>query len=132
MATLVILDLAGDLHRGVNVTLDLHGEQEPALRSIARTRGSLPPASELGADYQQWQALYRSLSLVFRLGEVVNPMPTGSQADLIAACNQAARQLAIAFNQWLSHESFRPIWEQCLVKLPTGEPIRWIVQTEDI
>lgn len=131
MGKLVILDFNGSLRQGVTVTLDLQDEHDPAWRSIVRTRATLPPAVALIQDYQHWQSVYRSLSLMFRLGDRHNPMPHGSRAELVVVCQQAANQLTTAFNQWLASESFRPVWEQCLVKLSASESIRLILQTED-
>jgi WD40 repeat protein/molybdopterin-guanine dinucleotide biosynthesis protein len=143
MGKLVILDLDGDLHQGITVTLEIRQDSEfwtvpavssdsvPATIVQARTKGKLPPARELIEQYQHWQSLYRSLTLLFRLGDRPNPIPSGSQGTVIAACQDAAHVLSDRLNTWLAVESFRPIREQFLERISPTEAVRLILQTEE-
>jgi hypothetical protein len=133
MAKLVTLDLEGDLHQGIAVTLEIRTDAvgELAATIQARIKGKLPAATGLLEQYQQWQSLYRSLSLLFRLGDRPNPITSGSRTNILTDCQKAAEQLSEQFNTWLAAESFRPIREQLLEKLSAHEAVRLILQAED-
>ncbi|MBD2459754.1 CHAT domain-containing protein [Oscillatoria sp. FACHB-1407] len=136
MTALVILDFDGDLQQGVVVTLEIRLDDvlsDGSLRSVVqvRTKGKLPPNPTLDQHYQQWRSLYNNLSLLFRLGDRPNPVPSGSKANVMAACRQAATNLVTDFNQWLAVDSLRAIREQFLEKLSPGDTIRIILQSEN-
>lgn len=80
MAKLVTLDLDGNLHQGIAVTLEIRNDRVVSGESLAstiqtRVKGKLPAATGLLEQYHQWQSLYRSLSLLFRLGDRPTPSP---------------------------------------------------------
>ncbi|MBD2071882.1 CHAT domain-containing protein [Leptolyngbya sp. FACHB-671] len=135
MAKLVTLDLDGDLHQGIAVTLEIRTdgmvEGQPPASIQSRVKGKLPAATHLLEQYHQWQSLYRSLSLLFRLGDRPNPITSGSRTNILTDCQKAAEHLSDQFNTWLSAESFRPIREQLLEKLSVHEAVRLILQAED-
>ncbi|MDX2214374.1 MAG: CHAT domain-containing protein [Oculatellaceae cyanobacterium bins.114] len=136
MGALVILDFDGDLQQGVVATLEIRMDDllsDGSVRSVvqARAKGKLPANPSLLKQYQQWRSLYHNLSLLFRLGDRPNPLPSGSKADVIAACRLTATELVTEFNQWLATDSLRTIREQFLEKLSPADTIRIILQSED-
>jgi WD40 repeat protein/energy-coupling factor transporter ATP-binding protein EcfA2 len=138
MATLIILDLEGNLHQGVAVTLELRtddtnrdGNSSRAAIYCARVKGKLPSDASLNHLYEQWRSLYHNLGLLFRLGDRPNAVTHGSKATVMAACRQAAVELATRLNEWLTVESFRAIRERLLQTLSLGEPVRLVLQAED-
>ncbi|NJO76021.1 MAG: hypothetical protein HC833_21060 [Leptolyngbyaceae cyanobacterium RM1_406_9] len=132
MAKLITLDLEGDLHQGIAVTLEIRTDTvEDAATIQARIKGKLPAATGLLEQYHQWHSLYHSLSLLFRLGDRPNPITSGSRTHILTDCQKAAEQLSEQFNTWLAAESFRPIREQLLEKLSVHEAVRLILQAED-
>jgi len=126
MEKVVILDLDGDLKKGVSVTLEirLNGETQ------TRAKGKLPSRSQLSQQYRDWQSLYRNLGFLFRLEDRWSEVENNSPDAVFTACRQSAQQLAEQFNLWLRSESFRPIREKLLEKLLPDDFIRVILQVE--
>lgn len=127
MSKLVILRIeTGSFTTGFPVTLQIGAENS---RPASEVSAELPPEPELPLCFNQWQAIYRSLDLSARpLGLPKSAPPVVS----IEACRQAAERLRDRLNCWLQVESFRPIREQWLEKLRPAEPIRVLLQTQDL
>ena len=126
---LVILDIDGDLEQGAAVALEIRQSSDVAQ---TRTRGKLPPAPTLLAQYQRWQSLYRSLAFLFRIEDRPGQIPNVSSAEVLVACHQAAQDLSEMLNGWLGSESFRPIREKLLEKLQPTDAVQLILQVEAI
>ncbi|MBW4419490.1 MAG: pentapeptide repeat-containing protein [Myxacorys californica WJT36-NPBG1] len=128
---IVILNLGrGDFRTGFAVTLQM-GE-EGALPSI-QVAAELPSAPYLLEAYQQWQLAYRkSLKASFRLDIPATQITNISNSEFFKECDEVAAQLKTGLNRWLNTDEFRPIKERMLEKLSPAEPIRIIIQTENI
>ncbi|MBD1847023.1 pentapeptide repeat-containing protein [Cyanobacteria bacterium FACHB-63] len=128
---IVILNLGrGDFRTGFAVTLQI-GE-EGALPSV-QVAAELPPAPHLLEAYQQWQLAYRkSLKATFRLDIPPTQITNISNSEFFKECDEVADQLKTVLNQWLNTDEFRPVKERMLEKLSPIEPIRIVIQTENI
>lgn len=126
MSKLVILRIgAGSFATGFPVTLQIGAENS---RPSTEVVGELPPEPDLPLSFNHWQATYRNLDLSAR------PMglPKSGPMATLEACRQAAEQLRNRLNRWLQAESFRSIREKWLEKLRPAEPIRILLQTQDL
>ena len=126
MGKLVVLKIiSGDWERGFPVALQI-GEEDrlPTTEEF----GNLPGCSKLVEDCQQWQYSYKHLPVLLRLD-----IPECQETNIsnLEKCRQAAEALCNTLNSWLDSESFRPLKERLLQKLPESEPIRFVIQTEN-
>ncbi len=133
MGKLVILKIGGgSFEQGFPVVFQVGEESQSAEGSLiyapmVQVAGALPAASNLPFIYECWQAAYRQLDQIFRLGA---PSQQTTNFSVIQDCQQAAQQLLHRFNQWLQTEDLRSIREKWLEVLHPQEPIRVILQTE--
>ncbi|NER33193.1 MAG: CHASE2 domain-containing protein [Oscillatoria sp. SIO1A7] len=126
MGKLVVLKIiSGDWERGFPVALQI-GEEDrlPTTEEF----GNLPGCSKLVEDCEQWQYSYKHLPVLLRLD-----IPECQETNISnrEKCRQAAEVLCNTLNSWLDSESFRPLKERLLKKLPESEPIRFVIQTEN-
>ncbi|MEL7068943.1 MAG: pentapeptide repeat-containing protein [Cyanobacteria bacterium J06581_3] len=95
--------------------------------------GELPDFSAIAHHYSEWKQAY---------GQIVHCLDTRIQApgsqitnisfqEILFPCQQAARQLKLAINQWLDSPRFRPLKEQLLEQLQPTDSIRVFWQTSD-
>lgn len=104
---------------------------------LVQLEGKLPPQPQLVDAYLHWQATYRGLkggahpeeSSSWRLEPADIPIQYVSRQE---DCLKAAKSLQERFNQWLLADTFRGIREKLLEKLSTSEPVRLVLQTEDL
>ncbi len=115
----------GSLSSGFSVIL-LMGD-EGAMPSVDIS-GRLPAAPHLQVLYQQWQLAYRRMGAANRLES--DPIPYEINVSFRGECGELARQLCVAFNQWLQSESFRPVYDKLLEHLQATDTVRLILQTE--
>lgn len=126
----VLLDFDGDLQAGLYITLEIRSAG-PEGTSVTRTKGQLPPADRLIADYQQWRSLYEALGNLYRLGEPHQAVFQGTPEELSRQFALARETLAHSLNQWLRSEGFRAVREKLLEKLQPSQKICCILQTAD-
>ena len=127
MQKLVVLNLDGDLSRGVRVSLEIGAEGE---RSTTEIRGSLPPNPEMVEQYQRWQSTYRSLA-DFRITPIGISMG-GSRTEQVENCRFSGEELIELMNSWLKCDSFCPIREKILEQLIPTDTVRVLIKTDDI
>lgn len=127
---LAILDLDGDVEKGLTVTLEIRQETAQTTSIYARQKGNLPPQPELVSAYQNWQTSYRNLGKVMRLEECSQETIVPHSRDRFQNCQQAAQKLVSLFQTWLKNEGFRGIQEKLLEKLSPTDTIRIILQVE--
>lgn len=128
MDTIVILRLGQENRCGeIPVMLRLsHGDDRPSVELTA----TLPSAVAVMQHYEQWQGCYQSLTSVYRRLDA--PSQQISNVSSVEHCLALAQQLTIALNQWLNTHSFRPIKETLLQHLSVDEPVRVLLQAEDM
>jgi hypothetical protein len=147
MQKLVVLNLDGDLDKGVRVTLEI-GEEKA--RPTTEIRGDLPPQPELIAQYKDWQSTYRSLGrslciepikvtrgVYRRLGTSFRIKPIkvtlgGSRTDRHENCKKLGESLSHQLNSCLDAELFRPIKETLLKHLAPDDTVRVLIKTDNI
>jgi CHASE2 domain-containing sensor protein len=123
---LVTLKLSsGTLETGFAVILQI-GEEGGW--PTVELNGALPPAPELQHTYQRWQVAYRRLGLPYRLE--ARKAGFATNVSRIEDCREVAEVLSHQFNQWLSSDSFRPLYDKLLEKLNSQETVRIVVQTQ--
>ncbi|NER39273.1 MAG: CHASE2 domain-containing protein [Oscillatoria sp. SIO1A7] len=127
MGKLVVLKIiSGDSERGFSVALQIGEEGRlPTTEQL----GDLPGCPDVLENYQQWQQIYKRLPYLLRLDRPDTQETSVSKPE---KCRQAAGALRDSLNQWLESESFRPLKERLLQKLPQAESIRFAIQTEDL
>lgn len=127
MGKLVVLELGdGSFEQGFPVTLEVGEEDAHASTSVL---GRLPPAPEIPAAYDRWQALYRKLPVppTRAMGLPRDRQRHSSPED----CNRAAADLRDRMNAWLQADSFRQVREKWLQKLQSSDQVRVIIRGED-
>jgi CHASE2 domain-containing sensor protein len=127
VSKLVILKLGeGNFEQGFPVTLQIGDENA---RPTIEITGELPPQLEIPHLYHHWQSIYRRLDLSAR---PVGLPKQATQPATLADCQQAAANLRVCFNTWLSSGSFRLIREKWLEKLMPTDNIRVLLQTKNL
>lgn len=128
MTKLVVLRLDGDLiQQGFQVSLDIG---EDGCYPDSSMPGQLPANPTLWEQINRWQQDYGELSANTR---IINPGNV-SFSDVIdpkEACQDAAQQLAIAFQNWLSADQFRPVDTYLRQMLSPSDQIRLLIRTGD-
>ena len=127
MGKLVVLKIiSGDWERGFPVALQI-GEEDrlPTTEQF----GYLPGCARLVEHCEQWQQSYNDLPVLLRLDRPVAQETNISKPE---KCLQAAGVLSHTLNHWLDSQSFRPLKERLLQKLPQSESIRFAIQTENL
>lgn len=123
---LVVLKLGeGSLEQGFSVTLQIGDENAPPAIELM---GDLPPNPDLVQAYSHWQDRYRNLDLPSR---PIGLPKLASQTATLEECQQAAQVLRDRLNTWLQADSFRPLREKWLQKVPEGEPVRIVLRTQN-
>ena len=127
MGKLVVLKLGeGDFEQGFPVTLQIGDDGD---RPSTEITGKLPATPQLPEIYHRWRLAYLNLGLRSRLeAEAVQV----TNVSIIDDCHNAAQELYHILNTWLQAESFRWLREKLLEKLMPAEPVRIILQTQDI
>ncbi len=128
MGKRVTLDLDGNLEQGASVTLEIRNGDNWV---VTRTKGRLPPAPLLRENCDRWQSLYRTVSSLYRLEDCTEQVTRGCHSEAIADCRQAAQTLAESLTDWLASDSFRPIREKLLEKLPAEEEVQLVLHVEN-
>ncbi|MBD2181068.1 CHASE2 domain-containing protein [Aerosakkonema funiforme] len=133
MGKLVVLKFGeGDWEAGFPVTLRIGAEGDRPLVELA---GKLPPAPEIPEHYGEWREAFLDLLEEQRgLEEPATQVTNGSEnieeyRDRAKKLTQKLKQL---LNAWLNSEPFRPIKDQMLSTLESNEPIRVIIQTDNL
>ncbi|MEH2002265.1 MAG: CHASE2 domain-containing protein [Nostoc sp.] len=125
MRKLVVLKLDGDLHLGVQVTLEIGEEGK---RPTTETTGKLPPNLDMATAIDQWQFTYRSLWKFTRI-KAKKIIYDGSISQRRKECDTKASEVREYLNNWLLSESFRPVREKWLKHLMPDEEIRVLIRT---
>jgi uncharacterized protein YjbI with pentapeptide repeats len=126
----VVLKLnTGSLTTGFAVTLQIGPE---AATPQIEVTGHLAAAPELWQAYQDWRSAYqRSLNANYRMSIPDTQITNISRHDFWQNCTTQADILTDRINQWLNHETSRPLKERLLEQLSTTDPIRLLIQTDD-
>ncbi|MGD1914404.1 MAG: pentapeptide repeat-containing protein [Rivularia sp. (in: cyanobacteria)] len=96
---------------------------------LASCRGTLPPETEIIQLYQQWKKIYAYQSYSSRKIK----RPKDNLTDISPRkLQQVSQYLQIKINTWLNSEGFRKIADTLREKLNESDPIRIIIQTENI
>ncbi|WP_414543901.1 CHASE2 domain-containing protein [Nostoc sp. CCY0012] len=125
MRKLVVLKLDGDLHLGVQVTLEIGEEGKRPLTEIT---GKLPSNLDMAAAIDQWQLKYRSLWKFTRI-KAKKIIYDGSISQRSQECDKKAREVRSLLNNWLLSESFRPVREKWLKYLMPDDEVRVLIRT---
>lgn len=128
MGKLVVLKLDGDFKQGFRVTVEIGTEGE---RPETEIIGRLPPATELAAQYSDWQATYRSLGKVTRIVKAKRVKIDGCLKKEREECCKLAKELRDRLNAWLRAESFFSIREKWLEKVSTSDEVRVIIRADN-
>ncbi len=127
MTKLVILRIEeGNFTTGFPVSLRIV-EEEGDLTSEIAISGRLPPAQDIPAQYQNWQANYRNLGKNLRLGSI----PIQSNVNLKQASHESGIILKDSLNNWLNSSEFQAIREKWLEILQPKQTIRVLLQTDN-
>ena len=141
MDKLVVLKLNGEYDKGLLLTLEIGQEGKYSETEIT---GSLPPATELVRQYEEWQEIYRRLKHSFRLKYDLNDSFKFKQSqttnpgkinidDYIQRqkqeCRERAKRLKKQLNQWLDSVGFRRIDRRLQEQLQPGDKIRFLIRT---
>ena len=119
----------GTVTEGFSVILQMGDEgKSPALELSAR----LPPAPELAAQFQHWQAAYRQQDSLCSPSRII-AVETGLPKNVAIAqdCNSASEKLGALLNEWLRSAPFRPIRDKLLERLNPNETTQLVLQTQD-
>ncbi|MEH2182540.1 CHASE2 domain-containing protein [Nostoc sp.] len=125
MRKLVVLKLDGDLHLGVQVTLEIGEEGK---RPTTEITGKLPSNLDMATAIDQWQSTYRSLWKFTRI-KAKKIIYDGSISQRRQECNTKASEVREHLNNWLLSESFRPVREKWLKHLMPDEEVRVLIRT---
>ncbi|MDJ0695488.1 pentapeptide repeat-containing protein [Mastigocoleus sp. MO_188.B34] len=99
------------------------------VKLLASCQGSLPPETEIIRLYQQWKKIYAYQSSANRQLK----RPKDNLTDISPRqLHQVSQDLQRHLNTWLSSEGFRKIADILREKLNESDPIRIIIQTENI
>lgn len=125
MRKLVVLKLDGDLHLGVQVTLEIGEEGK---RPSIEITGKLPSNPDMATAIDQWQSMYRSLWKFTRI-KAKKIIYDGSISQRRKECDNKANEVQEHLNNWLLSESFRPLREKWLKHLMPDEEVRVLIRT---
>ncbi|MBN3898604.1 MAG: CHASE2 domain-containing protein [Nostoc sp. NOS(2021)] len=125
MKKLVVLKLDGDLHLGVQATLEIGEEGK---RPTTEITGKLPSNLDMAIAIDQWQSTYRSLGKFTRI-KAKKIIYDGSISQRRQECNTKASEVREHLNDWLLSESFRPVREKWLKHLMPDEEVRVLIRT---
>ena len=99
------------------------------VKLLASCQGSLPPETEIIRLYQQWKKIYAYQSSASRKLK----RPKDNLTDISPRqLHQVSQDLQRHLNSWLNSEGFRKIADTLREKLNASDPIRIIIQTENI
>lgn len=128
MSKIITLKLnSGNLQSGFSVNLEIAQEGKA---SHHQDPGKLPPAIDLLNAYNSWHSIYINLGKSPRLDAPEEQVKNSSSPE---NCQEAAKLVIDALNNWLNSESFRPLRDALLIEFnSTQQPIRIIIQTDDI
>ncbi|NES18362.1 MAG: CHASE2 domain-containing protein [Symploca sp. SIO3E6] len=125
LVTLKIIN--GDLKQGLPVILRIG---EDGSGTATEFDGWLPPAPQLPQLCSNWYSSYRSG------GEADSQRALSAPAAQITNFSilDSANDLANGINNWLNSDDtqFRPFRDKLLRHLPSNEPIRFIIQTDNV
>jgi uncharacterized protein YjbI with pentapeptide repeats len=129
-AQCVVLKLnTGSLATGFAVTLQIGPE---AATPQIEVTGQLAAAPELWQAYEDWRSAYqRSLNANFRMSIPDTQITNISRHDFWHHCETKADIVVDRLNQWLNHETSRPLKDRLLEQLSPHDPIRVLIQTDD-
>ncbi|MFN6527822.1 CHASE2 domain-containing protein [Nostoc sp. ChiSLP03a] len=125
MKKLVVLKLDGNLHLGVQVTLEIGEEGK---RPNTEITGKLPSNPDMATAIDQWQSTYRSLWKSTRI-KAKKIIYDGSISQRRQECNTKASEVREHLNNWLLSESFRAVREKWLKHLMPDEEVRVLIRT---
>ncbi|MGK7916809.1 MAG: substrate-binding domain-containing protein [Prochloraceae cyanobacterium] len=141
MSKLVVLKLNGEYDKGFLLTLEIGRDGKYSETEIT---GSLPPATELIKQYEDWQFIYHRLKYSFRLKHrlddsfklkqqrKINPLEVHID-DYIQRqrqqCGDRAKRLKEQLNQWLDSRGFQRIDRLLREELNPEEEIRILIRT---
>ncbi|WGV26506.1 CHASE2 domain-containing protein [Halotia branconii] len=125
MRKLVVLKLDGDLHLGVQVTLEIGEEGK---RPTTEITGKLPSNLDMATAIEQWQSIYRSLWKFTRI-KAKKITYDGSISQRRQEYDTKASEVQKHLNKWLLSDSFRPVREKWLKHLMPDEEIRVLIRT---
>ena len=125
MKKLVVLKLDGDLHLGVQATLEIGEEGK---RPTTEITGKLPSNLDMAIAIDQWQSTYRSLWKFTRI-KAKKIIYDGCISQRRQECNTKASEVREHLNDWLLSESFRPVREKWLKHLMPDEEVRVLIRT---
>ncbi|MFN6499070.1 MAG: CHASE2 domain-containing protein [Nostoc sp. DedQUE01] len=125
MRKLVVLKLDGDLHLGVQVTLEIGEEGK---RPTTEITGKLPSNLNMATAIDQWQSIYRSLWKFTRI-KAKKIIYDGSISQRRKEYDTKASEVQEHLNKWLLSESFRPVREKWLKHLMPNEEVRVLIRT---
>ncbi len=141
MSKLVVLKLNGEYDKGFALTLEIGYEGKYSETEIT---GSLPPATELVKQYQNWQLIYRRLEYSFRLKHKLDDFfrvkqnqkntPRKIHIDRhiqhqTQKCCDESEKLKEQLNQWLDSRGFRRIDRRLREQLNPEDKIRFLIRT---
>ncbi|MEH1835380.1 MAG: CHASE2 domain-containing protein [Nostoc sp.] len=125
MRKLVVLKLDGNLHLGVQVTLEIGEEGK---RPTTEITGKLPSNLDMATAIDQWQSTYRSLWKFTRI-KAKKIIYDGSISQRRKEYDTKASEVREHLNNWLLSESFRPVREKWLKHLMPDEEVRVLIRT---
>lgn len=115
----------GNFETGFPVTLQIGNDGQPPAIEIT---GRLPPSPDLPQLYEQWQSIYLQLG-----GMRLNiPAAQVTNVSILEECENAAQPLIITLKNWLNQASVRDLREHILEEVKRDEPVRIILQTNDL
>lgn len=124
---LVVLKLDGDFERqGFRVTLEISVDGD---RPFVEVSGSLPVATELVTQLNQWRQSYQSLGVPSRI--MPQEIIYGGSVNRLDACRRVAYTLRDQFTQWLESVGFRNIDRRLREALSLQDVIRILIRTEN-
>ncbi len=137
---LVVINLVnGDFDRGfAAVTAQIWSDGHTLPTTFT---ASLPAKPEIPQLYQQWQVKYENLRLCYQAQGVLPRIKPQSQVKQVSIqdipklkkeIESLANELKKQLNTWLNSEEFSPIKNKLRTKLNISDPIRIIIQSEDI
>ena len=121
----------GDFETGFAITLQIFRYEDGVAPLSAQTQGSLPHNPQIYPAFQYWQAAYRRSLKAARL-EVPSQVTNVSSDEFFGDCLQAQNSLSEQINNWLASDTFRPIERALHIQLDRDQPIRILLQTEQI
>ncbi|KAI9129206.1 CHASE2 domain-containing protein [Acaryochloris sp. CCMEE 5410] len=121
------IQLDGDLPlQGFHCMLAIGREAE---RPQAELQGALPPSPKLEQCLLKWKKSYQLLEHVARI-EPQQIIYVGAK-NIVEECRNTAKNLAKAFTQWLTAESFRNIDQLIREILNREDQVRILIRTSD-